>query len=881
MHIQKSKALLVFALVFGFVSMAAADWRMQDVNTDFSLGQTGVNTSTVQVVRLQYQDPETGNWNAVVPSNLNQSDIEDIKYYYNTSANASLLDYFYGGYWYADFQPNFTRGDMIKYNATGTTLSPEVPSNGPANLTDDLNVGELKVEVLTDIAGMENEKGDVKAGKQYKLDVRVLNTSSGNYLDDTQASVEVFYGNASGRASFSEPGNSFMLDNYNSQENYFYNAEVEFPHSTDSEYVMHVKATSSSGQHGTYSRILSTAPAISGDITGFSSSNGCRTESMVGSCEAGANISVEYNITNSAADQVNLSMYAFNSSGRHLLKNMTLSSQGSGVFTGEIQIPDLNTSRYMKKVGFKFNASNDDRWHVDRRNVTFRPFKIEDRSTPTAYTGNNYKLRIFLGKPYSLNSYSKDRFQMINVSVFNPSGSMVESFSMSELTYDIANGVMTAETLITSDMPTGSYTVEVNATNIYGETQFSTSGFNVKSQDATFTVPDSVEFPVNRLQKEMFYVDIQNEIEASNTLDVSTDLPGEVELTNSTVEIPALGSDVLEFAVNLTTLSDVSGSVTLTDPDTNYSETFNVNVNAADCKVEAGDICSETASGIEVNAENTEDILKTITLRNIGPVDQTVDFNVTIEGEVGQYMQVEGNRTNMTLDQKKDITFTYTPETTGQYSGQIVFTTEAGERLELDTTLIADLGAGNPAQNSTGNQGTGGQTEQTLTVTPSSISLGEITSGAVGSATITLENNGDQALSPVSVSSSVYDVSATAVDSISAGSSRTLVLTFNGVSSSAGSVTVTAGSMQRTIPVTAQVQNNFQDPNTGGNNNDTGTGSPGGPDDQQQQNQSGGGIPILPIAGIVILLLIIGFVFFTSYVPEEGDPLYDVLGEGQ
>ncbi|PSH01137.1 MAG: hypothetical protein BRC26_04290, partial [Nanohaloarchaea archaeon QH_8_44_6] len=36
---------------------------------------------------------------------------------------------------------------------------------------------------------------------------------------------------------------------------------------------------------------------------------------------------------------------------------------------------------------------------------------------------------------------------------------------------------------------------------------------------------------------------------------------------------------------------------------------------------------------------------------------------------------------------------------------------------------------------------------------------------------------------------------------------------------------------------------------------------------------------MLPIiAGVIFVLLIIGFIAYTSIIPEEGDPLYRVLG---
>jgi hypothetical protein len=62
-----------------------------------------------------------------------------------------------------------------------------------------------------------------------------------------------------------------------------------------------------------------------------------------------------------------------------------------------------------------------------------------------------------------------------------------------------------------------------------------------------------------------------------------------------------------------------------------------------------------------------------------------------------------------------------------------------------------------------------------------------------------------------------------------------------------------------------------------------GTGAPNSTDggsDQQSGGDDGGISILIPIAVFVLVMLVAGFVFITSYVPEEGDPLYDLLGEG-
>lgn len=93
------------------------------------------------------------------------------------------------------------------------------------------------------------------------------------------------------------------------------------------------------------------------------------------------------------------------------------------------------------------------------------------------------------------------------------------------------------------------------------------------------------------------------------------------------------------------------------------------------------------------------------------------------------------------------------------------------------------------------------------------------------------------------------------------------------------------------------VANNKQPTTTGGDDDDeddpgnTGGDSPDGPDGDTgggqdnpgttQQDEGGGGLPIIPIVVVVVVLIVIGFVVYESYIPEEGDPLYGVLGDGQ
>jgi len=60
------------------------------------------------------------------------------------------------------------------------------------------------------------------------------------------------------------------------------------------------------------------------------------------------------------------------------------------------------------------------------------------------------------------------------------------------------------------------------------------------------------------------------------------------------------------------------------------------------------------------------------------------------------------------------------------------------------------------------------------------------------------------------------------------------------------------------------------DPN---GNGDTGNGDTGTDEPEE------GGIPFIPIVAGLFMVIIVGFVAYSSIIPEEGDPLYDVLGQ--
>lgn len=920
MNHARTKFVFVVFILIGFVSLGAADsnFNITAVDEPFSLNQTGFNSSTTQIVEIEYfnpdyAEPEEPRWLPVTPDKLYEGN--ELNYHYNKSlGNSSELEYLGGnyngsGYWYADFEPNFTRGDMIKYNATGSVNHSEdedITASVPANLTEDLNVGELELEFA---GGVEDK---FKAGREdIKINVRVRNSSTGNYITDSDGSVQVYFANASGQAT------STNLDNYNDEENYFFNSEVKIPASTNSTYLMHVEAsTTSPSSHGTMSKVAQTYPAIQGELTEFGSDEDCNNDAS--SCDPEAELDAEYEITAASATGVNVTAYSFNESGKFELYNRSMEQVDSGHFESSLTVPDLNTSEHMDEIEFEFEAYNNERTHVDRKNVTIAPFEINSPA-PDAYTSEEYDIQVEFRKAYSLAEYNKSRFNDISVNVTNSSGGLVQNYTMDDLTFDQSSNMM-MESFIVDDNAEGPYNLEVEATNIYDNTISDTFSFRVIDLNQTFDVSD-VTFDVDTLWDQNFTMDISSEVDSQRDLEINDNLPDEITLNNDSISLSGNEEDILHFTVNLSEMEDVSGELSLEDSQTGYNTSVEIDADAADCQHVSGWICSLTASPIEESISSSGDsIIRTVEMLNIGPSGNELQFNISVNGEISDYLIIEGAQVDRNITGSENINLNYTARDHGNFSGEIVFNTENGNSLELNTSLEANV-SGNQEEES-----------GSISVNPSSIDLGSLPEGDSASKTIEVTNDGETTVSELSSSSSQFSTTVSDSGDIGVGESVDLTLEFENVDQSSGQVTIEGGNAEATISVSAEpvpdysqradnelrttlqelqsqdtstsqdedltqvstkisqiqtawdsgnyeraqtlydeadqtlqsIENELNSDNNSNNNN---------------ESSSGGGIPILPVAGGIFALLLVVFVALTSYVPEEGDPLYGVLGE--
>ena len=159
-----------------------------------------------------------------------------------------------------------------------------------------------------------------------------------------------------------------------------------------------------------------------------------------------------------------------------------------------------------------------------------------------------------------------------------------------------------------------------------------------------------------------------------------------------------------------------------------------------------------------------------------------------------------------------------------------------------------------------------------------------------GELTITGQTSTDPATTSVSVSANVvpdygqradeYEQRAIDIDS-QVSSDSEYQTDVNNVQSSISDLrsAFRSGDYERAETLSSEISSTLDDLETQVQSSDSETDpgqSEGGSDAGES---SGGGFPILPIAAIIFVVLVVGFVAATSVEFERGDPLYNVLGQ--
>lgn len=929
-HTSKLVILTLFSVLLLTSVSAESNWEFEPYLGDFGPQNISENTNSVfltdlKVDSIELRPDNIENFENPLPEEeqgddyvepyvlveyqvLNESDSTPMTVNDTLTYNEQLET------WYIEFETDYSEMENITFRANGTADGDIPDSEAEANNTLNINVGEYKPD-LVDINLPYTIEDPIKAERLMKTDVQVTNTT-GDIQDD--ASVEVYFHN------LTDMEEKFQLQNYNDEEGYFFNAEVDTPTSTNSTYLMRIIAENESqGHYGSQSFVVETAPAIQGDTTVLGTSDNCETSEMVERCEVDTTLDAEFGITAANAEGVNATLFGTNlTSGEREIINQVemgeLSSEDFDTeefvqyFESDVVIPDINTSEWEREVEVQFHSFNIDRSYNESFNIDLETFRIEDRSNPTALTGRTHEIRLRIGKYFSLSGYGPDRFESLSANLTGPGEEFY--FDKSNLSYDDASNVFTAEILLDADAEEAAYSLETMAENIYGEEKQRSSRLTVEDIEQTFDAPTEIDLEYQGEGEYEESFEIENLLDSSMT--VTTDPSSETIIIDEEFELDPNEQVTVDYTVNRTTNEDETVNLMMEDNSTGYFVDTNVNIVGADCAAILDDLCVETEE-IDLEVDSPFEFTEPVDLSNSG--DEELNINVSTEGNISEMVELDNS---IQFNESYELGVDVMPFEPGFFNGSLVFEINDSQ---TSIPMSADVNID--------------EIERNMTVDPEEIDLGSLTDDETVTESFTVTNTGNIIIEDIEVEESQLEASSdqyTLTDGeetdieVTIGNPANTDLIFSGVAAGqevSATVDVSADIIEDVTRNIGDIENRISnlrprvdDPNLESDLTEVETmvsqiesqwdsgdyeqaqatfddaqseldriesdiDSQQTDETQQPQEPSNGdtddgGLPIIPIVAILFVLGLVGaFVFYESYMPEEGDPLYGVMGE--
>ncbi len=901
---MRRRIFLAGMITVFFISTVAAPWKIIDLDRPYSHDRVSVFKDSVQLVRVN--DTSTTPPNPVTESEVESSDY-NFNFVYNGST--SSMGYFGQGYWYAMFDVNST-GGRIEYQLSSP--SEEI------NETEKLKPGNLTVDIVTDFSKR------YRAGENITVEVNV--TDKWNGTDEEDADVTLYGTNGTWVSSIGKLSYGGGI----------YSKSVLLPGKSGAEYAIHVNATRSGAPYlnasGSESKILKTF-SLEGQVVDLNTTTlGCNNQSFFTECERDTDIKTAFNMTVSSASSAEVDVIRdLKTGGWNFVETVSLSNN-SGLWTGSFTFPDINTSEYEDKLVLRYNASREGVEYHTYRNMTSRAYTIKDKSDPTAYHGDSYRIKLLFGKYFTLTPLNTTRIKSANVTVKEPDTDYFTSFSLDDMNYRESTGLFRNDIDIPVDAENGTYSLEVDAENLYSEEQSLSSAFTVKPITASFNTSGDIDEEYNKTGLHEYNLTITNK--ASGSINVSWTPKGDIEnfttlADGDNIIISGKETKDVEVEFNVTYVEDHEGEIELSDTAGKYNKTIDVDLDAPSCERRNGTLCfrDQEEEWLNVTATERGSITRTLTMLYFGEkgTTETVDSNVT--SDIADHLSLDPSSFDINISEEL-VALNYSATEPGNFTGMIKFTGEdTGDVLTLRTLLESDV-----------------ELQEASLNTPASVDLGTFVTGDNVSRQIELNNTGDVVIENFTASSADFQTSILAAE-VPSGRTRTVTVTFKNLNTSSGTLVITGqsslGEVTSTISVTGnmtsdytdkveslrqrisnlrsqattntmitrlddldqavdsmeslyeqgniqQADQRYQEISSDLDNLEQQIGSPSTPDngtgDQNQTgeepetNQNQGGGILLPLIIGLVVLIIIGFVAYTSIIPEEGEPLFDVLG---
>jgi hypothetical protein len=489
-----------------------------------------------------------------------------------------------------------------------------------------------------------------------------------------------------------------------------------------------------------------------------------------------------------------------------------------------------------------------------------------------------------------------------------------------------------------ADAVTGTYQTDVEGWNVYNDSKTLDSGFTVNDISAVFNVSDdNLDIEYNWTGNVTHNITITNKMDSEREVEwtANGDLENFTSVNwNSTLNLSADETRELRLNFDVDDVVDYNGEIILMS--SGYNKTIDVELDAPNCEYRNASVCVQNIDEwINITEDSVGYETEMMNLIYIGDQGGSSFIRISSSGDISPYVSVDPSA--FTLTDSREVMLNYSVTSKGNYTGTISVSTSSGE-VSIPTKLVANIdqvnvGISGPASLDFGTVTEGesatvtasientGQLEVTdLTassstynvevVSPTTIGIGSTSSvemnisniaSGFGDVTLTGSTSQSQVSTTISISGTVeqavnYEQRITEIEdrisslSNQASSPSTQTQLQNLELEVANLETLyqngnTQQANQRYNQMTTQLDTIEQQIDSGSNggtgtdgqtpdNNDTFT---GGPDDENSTGGGGGGFLIIGV--VLLVILIVGFVFYTSYVPEEGDPLYDLLGD--
>lgn len=473
--------------------------------------------------------------------------------------------------------------------------------------------------------------------------------------------------------------------------------------------------------------------------------------------------------------------------------------------------------------------------------------------------------------------------------------------------------------------------LQVNAeTPISGLKGMESRVIRTRAQGIGFdTDTTSIDLDIDRKGNYSRQVVVENLLEDENTVDINVteELENITESMDNQVSMEASGNATSDISFNIDELEDTEGEIIFTEVETDISQNVDVSVEAPSCQLRNTQLCVQNVEQLSTTTDQRENTSMELDLLNIGYRDSERQVTTDVSGNISDFISVT-NSTSFTDTAQMNVEFSAMRP--GNYSGTLSLETSDAvldvplelsanfEELETGISVTPgeiDLGVVPEGNDKTVEnimiENTGTTVIQNVTFSSSSFTLEQGSDAGVEEEesrnyTLTFSSlesvDGQVELVAHSDEESVsrtMDVSGSTVPPVTEMKSEISNQVSNLRRQATGSSTMSQlteietqmssiqtswdkgnyveaqnkyqTAMSDLSAVEAQIQSSSQGTN--------GTGQDGSDPQTPDDSSSGGGGGILILLILLIIILGAGFVLYTSYYPEEGDPLYDVLGD--